>query len=996
MKTNAIQFVFFFLFFGVFAVGGVRAQTAEDSLLNIVNTATDDSIIVHGYINLCDLKTYNDTRKAIEYAEKAVELAEKAKYYLGIAKGYERLGNAYFQLGENRKAADNYLGAREANKNVDNYEIDASVLYNLGNIQHEMGDYDSAIYYAQEAGKVFISNNDTVGYGASLYLSGSEFKVKGNYEMATKNILEALEIFRKRNIRAWEIYSLNALIEVYNVQEKYDESLRLLNECLSYHKQSGNAKFTAITYRFMGDIYLTLENYDRARVVLDSSYFITNTRGFEQEKTKTMYSQGLLEFDTENYDNALTTFEAGLKQSLAMDDKLFICSNYLGIGKCLFEKGDHSGAVSNLNKSVEHAKIIEDNYKLRDGYFALSENYEAMNQPAKALENYKMYAQFKDSVVMQENKRQFAELASKYETEQKEQEISTLQLEKETVQSNKRRVTVLWILTSFIALLIVSILVLAYRKNKQLLATEKEMDQVKSRFFTNISHEFRTPLTLIIGPVNDLLQKKESQPFRRDLKLIKKQAKRLLTLINQILDLSKLDAGKYQLSISNAEFVAALKTTVMSFHSFAGQKNIRLTIKTDRDKLMINFDRENVETILNNLLSNAFKFEPEGGAIDVEMSSWDVEKKHQLQINVINRGTNIPPEMCDNLFDRFYQSEHEQKTGKGTGIGLALTKELVEVLGGSVRVKSSKEEGTCFAVILPTNKPVTTDEYAEDKKVLTKSPAVDDESYNAKSKNEATKSDKSLVLVIEDHSEVSNYIQSVLHENYNLVTAENGEEGINKAIELIPDVIISDVMMPEKDGIEVTHTLKNRELTSHIPIILLTAKASVESRLEGLGAKADAYLTKPFNANELKLHIKNMLETREKLREKYSGELVIKPQNLVVKSLDEVFMEKICRAIEDNMKNEHFSVEDLSKNIGLSRSQLHRKLEAITAKTASQFIREYRLERARELIEKNVGTIAEISYQVGFNSPGYFNKCFKEYFKITPGDLRNSPNLLMS
>jgi DNA-binding response OmpR family regulator len=249
-----------------------------------------------------------------------------------------------------------------------------------------------------------------------------------------------------------------------------------------------------------------------------------------------------------------------------------------------------------------------------------------------------------------------------------------------------------------------------------------------------------------------------------------------------------------------------------------------------------------------------------------------------------------------------------------------------------------------------------------------------------------------VILVVEDHSEVRQYIHSVLAEDYQVKEAGNGQEGIEQAKKLIPDVIISDVMMPVKDGNQMANELKNHELTRHIPIILLTAKASMESRLEGLESKADGYLTKPFHGDELKLRLRNILDARNKLREKYSKELILKSQNMVVKSMDEAFVEKLCQSVEDNIANEEFSVEELARNIGLSRSQLHRKLDAITGKSASQFIREYRLERARELIEKKVGTIAEISYQVGFSSPGYFNKCFKEYFKTTPGELQKTPD----
>jgi DNA-binding response OmpR family regulator len=379
----------------------------------------------------------------------------------------------------------------------------------------------------------------------------------------------------------------------------------------------------------------------------------------------------------------------------------------------------------------------------------------------------------------------------------------------------------------------------------------------------------------------------------------------------------------------------------------------------------------------------------------------EIGKTGQITWSVTNRGSFISPEDQAQIFNRFFQSEATQDFGQGSGIGLALVRELVELHGGSIRVESTREKGTSFVVKLLTNLRLSTTPGRKESHPIRKMESPLPE-LSAAGNNE-TVSDTSpgeeenggnlpVILVVEDHSEVRQYIHSVLAEDYQVKEAGNGQEGIEQAKKLIPDVIISDVMMPVKDGNQMANELKNHELTRHIPIILLTAKASMESRLEGLESKADGYLTKPFHGDELKLRLRNILDARNKLREKYSKELILKSQNMVVKSMDEAFVEKLCQSVEDNIANEEFSVEELARNIGLSRSQLHRKLDAITGKSASQFIREYRLERARELIEKKVGTIAEISYQVGFSSPGYFNKCFKEYFKTTPGELQKTPD----
>ncbi len=990
-------------------------NSIEDSLLNVVRSAGTDSVIVQNYIKLSDLFTYNQSNKAIEYAQKALSLAQETDYPLGIARGYERIATAHFQLGNNELAESNYLKAREANERAGNYEIEGSVLYNLGNIQYELGNYDQSTSYAREAGVVFLSHGDSIGYGVTLYMISGNHGASGNYELAVRTILEALGIFQRFQFKAWEIFAFDKLVQLYNVQGKYAESLEILETNLAYHRKTDNVKFTAIAYRMMGDIYLVLEEYENARTVLDSSLNITNSYGFKQERVKTLFSRGKLEYETQNFEQARQIFEEGLSLSQDLEDALFICSNYLGIGKCLYEKKEYDGAIQNLEASIEVASRIGNTEKLMEGHLFLSRAYEALGQPVMALSGYKNYKQFSDSIIARENQRQFAELISKYETEKKEQQISLLQDENEAAKVNNRRVVGLWMLTIIVGALMVAILVLAWRKNRQLLANEKQLDKIKSRFFANISHEFRTPLTLILGPLHDLQKKEEAEPFRTELKMIEKNAGVLLRLINQILDLSKLDAGKYRLHIVRADFMAMMKRAVQSFHSLAEMKKIDLSFHADAEVQEINFAPENVETIFNNLMSNALKFEPEGGRIEVKVVTREIEKKGYVTWMVTNQGSYISPEDLHHVFDRFFQSEITPNSGTGTGIGLALIRELVALHGGTIHAESSREMGTRFTVRLPATTPLSSPsikgepvvtETADLPVAETAQPPVTETADPGKNEPEGAEYPAGddvakwktlpVVLIVEDHEEVMNYIHTVLENEYHVEKAGNGNEGIERAKMLIPDIIISDVMMPENDGIQLSHELKNHELTSHIPIILLTAKASMESRLEGLETKADDYLTKPFHGDELKLRVRNLLDARKKLRQKYSKELIITSQNLVVKSMDKVFMEKVCQTIEDNIANEEFSVEELSGNIGLSRSQLHRKLEAISAKTASQFIREYRLERARELIEKNAGTIAEISYRVGFNSPGYFNKSFKDYFKITPGELRKSVDLQAS
>jgi signal transduction histidine kinase/CheY-like chemotaxis protein len=851
MKATALAFFMpLLLIFSVLVHAAPPSNTGskQDSILHVIQSSDNDSIKVQNYIKLCDLFNYNDADLTIEYAQKAISLAQEIDYHEGNARGLERMANAYFQLGENVKAESYYLKAREANKEAYYYEIEASVLYNLGNIQYEMGNYDKSTEYAREAGEVFLTHGDSIGYAATRYMISGNYGTTGNYDQAIEAALEAMGIFQRHQVRSWEIYTFDKLVHLYNVQKKYDESLEILERNLAYHRSTDNAKFIAITYRMIGDVYLALEDFESARFALDSSFAITGSYGFKQEEIKTLYSLGMLEYDTQHIQKAQTHFERGLALSMELDDALFKCSNYLGLGKCLYAQQDYAAAIQNLEESIALAHKLGYTENLSEGYLFLSMTHEALDQPAMALTSYKSYKQFSDTINAQENKRQFAELTSKYEAEKKEQQISLLEEEKDAAQVNNRRVILLWMLTVIVSVLILAILILAWLKNKQLLAKEKELDKIKSRFFANISHEFRTPLTLILGPLQDLLKKRDSEPFHAELAMIENNARRLLTLINQILDLSKLDAGKYRLNIVRADLIALMQRSVWSFHSLAEMKKIGLSFEADAESLDANFDPDMVEVMVNNLMSNALKFEPEGGHIDVKVHAPETGRNGQITWSVSNRGSFISPEDQEQIFNRFFQSVSAKDLEKGSGIGLALVHELAELHGGSIRVDSSMESGTSFVVTLLTNlrlTPPPDKEEATDKSkkndssLSDSSPAGSPEIHMDTSPGEAEKGGNlPVVLVVEDHGEVMQYIQSVLDTDYQIRKARNGQEGIELAKTLIPDIIISDVMMPVKDGNQMASELKNDELTSHIPIILLTAKASMESRPGGPGIES--------------------------------------------------------------------------------------------------------------------------------------------------------------
>ncbi|MFQ5630779.1 MAG: response regulator, partial [bacterium] len=550
----------------------------------------------------------------------------------------------------------------------------------------------------------------------------------------------------------------------------------------------------------------------------------------------------------------------------------------------------------------------------------------------------------------------------------------------------------------------------------------QEIDSVKSRFFANISHEFRTPLTLILGPVEQMLSGDFRGNVKENYRMILRNGRRLLRLINQLLDLSTLEAGRMTLQARRENIVPLLKGLVLSFASLAERKKIVLNFHAEKERIDAYVDRDKLEKIATNLLSNAFKFTPEGGKISVLCSVFSVQLSDDripdteicLRITVADTGPGIPAEHLDKIFDRFYQQDSTHKkdqtpldrgspterplfdraypTGQeGSGIGLALTKELVEMHHGKILVESKEGKGTTFSVLLPLGKAhlkdneITSEEIPEPSSVNSEPfSLVNDQQFATSDQQPATNieqpeaNDQTVVLVVEDNRDVRYYIRQHLKSEFAVVEAEDGAAGLETALEIIPDLIISDVMMPKMDGYELCRFIKNDEKTSHIPIILLTAKASSPDKIEGLETGADDYLIKPFDAKELLARIKNLIKMRQQLRERFSREVFLKPQEIAVAPMDEVFLRKVQSVVEENMSDEGFCIDRLSKKVGMSRTQIHRKLRALIDQSATQFIRSMRLQRAVDLLRQKAGTVAEITYMVGFGSQAYFTKCFHE------------------
>jgi signal transduction histidine kinase/ligand-binding sensor domain-containing protein/DNA-binding response OmpR family regulator len=534
-----------------------------------------------------------------------------------------------------------------------------------------------------------------------------------------------------------------------------------------------------------------------------------------------------------------------------------------------------------------------------------------------------------------------------------------------------------------------------------------EMDELKSRFFTNISHEFRTPLTLILGPLQQIIERTKEADTRDDLRVVHKNAKRLLALVNQLLDISKLESGTTKLQTAPRNIVQLWKALVLSFASHAERKRITLTFNAREDGVVAYIDEDKIEKIVINILSNAIKFTPEGGRIDVVV----IKDEAFVNMTVRDTGIGIPQNKMSKIFDRFYQVDGSHtRAQEGTGIGLSLTKELVELHKGTIEAESIEGKGTTFTIRIPLGKEhLKPEEIREAERegshlagkevpVLPEGEICQEElraqrpdiGVITEASLSADQTGQPLLLIVEDNSDVRNYIRNSVDQIYRIREAIDGEDGWSKSIVHMPDIIVSDVMMPRMDGFELCQKLKTDQRTSHIPVILLTAKASNADKIEGFDIGADDYIIKPFDAGEVRARIRNLLAQRRRLHEHFRRYGLFEIEEGKITPLDQKFLQKTVAVIAEHMSDAAFGVEVLASEMAVSRSLLLKKIEALIGEPPSELVKRTRLNKAAQLIEGRYGNISEIALEVGFNNPSYFGECFKKQFGCTPSHYHRS------
>jgi signal transduction histidine kinase/CheY-like chemotaxis protein len=932
-----------------------------DSLKAAALVATDTSK-VNALNKLASAHWYIDPLITVRYAEESIMLATQIDFGRGLASAYNIMGAGYYQQNNYEQAINWY------NKAID---------------QHRR-------------------NNNPVGEGHVLGNIGMIYWKQGQLGTAVEYYLKSLAIWDRLNAEDEKAGVYDNLGNVYNEQEDFDRALDYYFKARDIQKRFNTDKhFQSMTMGNIGTAYLGKREFRNALTYFFMSLEPLDPDEIESRAVSTS-NIGLTYLDMKLYDSASTYLTQALTMQEKIDDSDGMLHTLIGLANCAKQAGRNAESFLLATRARDLGLSINDNTVMEQVWLMLSELSVDRGNHKDAYEYYVKYVAARDSIKNKENIYKIAHLQAGFETQKKQAQIETMQ--KEQRQLAFRRNTILAGVSALlvIAMLVASIQRLKIKKNNQLLAANselklqsqkleqqtlklQELDRVKSTFFANISHEFRTPLTLILNSLSDRINTVKESGHAADLEqleVMNRNGKRLLNLINQLLDLSKLDAGKMRFSPEACDLNQLLTTTHASFSSLAFSRKISFHLALPQEPVICMIDIDKMEKIIYNLLSNAFKFTPIGGDIRLEASTTG----STISIIVHDSGPGIPDEQLNKIFDRFYQVQQYYTDEQGTGIGLALTKELAELHSGKVMAENTPG-GAKFIVELPLvtpDKKLVEHEFNESSlaHIVVISPPAESSSSEFTSAGE----NRTTILVVEDSIDLRNYMAKTLGNEFDVIVAENGRQGFDSAVARMPDLVISDWMMPEMDGVTLCRNLKADERTSHIPVIILTALATDDAKLQGLEMGADDYLTKPFDSRELITRARNLIHSRSILREKFSRELRLAPRQVQVSSMDEKFIQKVMETIEMYMGEPDFDMEKFGQQVGLSRMQLHRKLKAITGHSPGDFLRIMRLKRAKQLLEAKSGNVSEVAYEVGFNNLSYFSKCYREEYKISPNE----------
>ncbi len=875
----------------------------------------------------------------------------------------------------------------------------------IGQRLRDHSNFSQAIIYHQNGLNAALRAKDTITIAQLLNQLGTDFRRLGAFPEASDYHFRALrlsETYSRRDDYAGrknKVMALNGIGNIYLSLENLPEALRYFHEALASEKELRSALGQAINYANIGNVYKMMQQYDSA--------FVYYRHSMEQNTVaKSELGVGLCHIHfgeiyerQKEFDKAEAEYQEAYHIMENISDTWHWLRACLSLGRINLLKGNDDKARYYILLAKDQAERIDTPEQLSEVYDLLHQLHERRGDYRQALDVYKVSKAYQDSVRNISKVNQALDMRINYEREKSTLRIDQLNAEYEAQKREKKIITVAAVIIILFMILFLAALGYAYanrnRRNKIL----RNVDKMRSDFFTNVTHEFRTPLTIILGFVSHVKgQKKMINPSVVPyLNAIERQGNNLLELVNRMLNMAKMEAGIEKPEWKNGNIIAYLQMIVEAYRLFADEKKIYLNFYAEESSLEIDFVPHYIEEIARNLLSNAIKFTPAGGAITLSVLP---HKNNEVIIRVKDNGKGISPEELKLIFEPFYQSSDvDIKTG--SGIGLHYTKQLTEAMSGKISAESKLGEGSVFSVTLPVKQPGNTlfPQLMMDEMFKTLSLTRNEEKHENETPEKKENSDKEngdtdiSILVVEDNKDIVLYIKSIIPAIYKVIHAIDGQEGVDLANEIIPDLIISDVMMPNKDGFALCQEVKSSELLNHIPVILLTAKSDMEDRLTGLECGADAYIHKPFNPDELLIRMDKLLENRRVLKDKYLR-AVFKADNGNSNSNDKNmnFLQHVTDIVYRDMRNPDFSSSTLAEKLCLSISQLNRKMIAISGYNPSGYILSLRINKAKKLLATENMSITQVADECGFYDLPYFSRTFKKQTGVTPSQYRRLPH----
>lgn len=968
--------------------------------------------LVDAYINLgrC-FRSTQDFDTARFYLEKALSISDLNGYTKGQIDANNNLGVIDLQRGQDKSARKYFAASLALAKAINDPKGTANGYSNLAIIAENENDLNGALLLLDSALHSYLQVEDIAGISRTYSNQAYILDVLEKNEAAVQLYFKALEIQISQGLLYQQAFTLSQIGDLFFETDQIEEALNYYNRSLTISEEIDDQEGIFIALENIGTAYL--EQGDRPSAL---RYFNKGLTYAEQQEDQDILGATLTNLGI-YYQEDLDSLEQAERFFLRAEPLLLaeespeICVLYVGLGEIEEQRGNQSKAVELYEKALHFSEDFGYLTNQELASHRLSNLHRQLGQTELALAYTDRYHTIKDSLKNEEFLEKLNELSIAYESEKKEKENAQLIAVLVQEQEEKRKQRIWYISILFLSLML-GIAAWAWNRYRQQLRSKvheltlqkeraqqelsrkeaeklRELDTMKTRFFTNVSHEFRTPLTLILGQNEQLKTAITDQSLQQRMEMVERSGQRLLDLVNQVLDLAKLESEGMDLQYATLDAIPFLRQILEAFEGSAIEKEIQLEFDTESKKLITAFDPEKMERVFFNLLSNAIKFTPRGGHIKMIVEEYE----QSLRVGIQDTGPGIQPDQLPYIFNRFFQVDgSNQPHQPGTGIGLSLVKELVEKHAGSINVDSQWGKGSTFWVVVPLPESLDPAWNQEPSQVsMTPLPINGVTADSLVQEEERASQDVSQLLVVEDNLDVLAYVSDLLRGmGYQVLTANNGKEGLAQARKHLPDLIISDIMMPKMDGFEFAKAIRSDQRCSHIPLVLLTSKASDESKITGYGLGIDDYLLKPFHAKQLKVRIASLIEQRRFLRQKFSEALTIKPEEVSAIPLDQQFLKKVTDFIEVHFDNDRLSVEMLSNEVGMSVTHLNRKLTALIGQPAGKLIRSMRLQRAADLLQKQASSISEIAYDLGFSSPTNFTRSFKKRFGVSPSEYQKN------